>query len=100
MYNRFGTTAEMVIQPVEEKGETFLLAIDSRGLYMTTATYVDRPSADRNRFSLTRENTNARLVALGLDPDALWKDNQHRIQAVVVETRKVNPLKASKRGSR
>ena len=100
MYNRFGTTAEMIIQPVEEKGAEYLLAIDSRGLYMTTAVYVGRPVADRNRYSGARQNVHKRLVALGLNPEELWEKNQHRIQVESVAARKVNPLKASKRGSR
>ncbi|MCR4666790.1 MAG: hypothetical protein K5657_05800 [Desulfovibrio sp.] len=100
MYNRFGTTAEMVIQTVEENGKEYVLAIDSQGLYMTTPNYVGNPSADRNRFSQTRAATNERLQALGLDPVALWNDNQHRIQVASVETKKINPLKASKRGAR
>ena len=38
MDNRFGTTEDMIIQPVEENGATYMLAIDKAGLYMTTAT--------------------------------------------------------------
>lgn len=37
MYNRFGTTQEMMIQTVQENGTEAVLAIDSRGLYLTTA---------------------------------------------------------------
>ena len=100
MFNRFGTTSEMIIQPIEEKGVEYLLAIDSRGLYMTTANYVGRPMADRNRYSLARQGVGERLSALGLNPGDLWTNNQHRIQVETVSAKKVNPLKASKRGSK
>lgn len=33
MDNRFGTTEDMIIQPVEENGATYMLAIDKAGLY-------------------------------------------------------------------
>ena len=54
MYNRFGTTQEMMIQTVQENGTEAVLAIDSRGLYLTTAQFVGRPIADRNRYSGVR----------------------------------------------
>lgn len=38
MLNRFGTTSDMVIQSVTENGSTYLLAIDDKGLYLTTRT--------------------------------------------------------------
>ena len=69
MDNRFGTTEDMIIQPVEENGATYMLAIDKAGLYMTTATYVGSVMADRNRYSSDRKGVKARLVALGLDPE-------------------------------
>ena len=47
MYNRFGTTQEMMIQTVQENGAEAVLAIDSRGLYLTTAQFVGRPIAYR-----------------------------------------------------
>ena len=37
MYNRFGTDADMVIQPVQENGQELLLAIDDKGLYLTSS---------------------------------------------------------------
>ncbi|MFC4677969.1 hypothetical protein [Desulfovibrio legallii] len=100
MDNRFGTTEDMIIQPVEENGATYMLAIDKAGLYMTTATYVGSVMADRNRYSSDRKGVKARLVALGLDPEELLNANQHRIKSETVSTKKVNPLKASKRGSK
>ena len=100
MYNRFGTTQEMMIQTVQENGTEAVLAIDSRGLYLTTAQFVGRPIADRNRYSGVRKDVPQRLAALGLDVDALMAANQHRIQVETASTKKVNPLKASKRGSK
>ena len=100
MYNRFGTTQEMMIQTVQENGTEAVLAIDSRGLYLTTAQFVGRPIADRNRYSGVRKEMPQRLAALGLDVDALVAANQHRIQVETASTKKVNPLKASKRGSK
>ena len=100
MDNRFGTTEDMIIQPVEENGATYMLAIDKAGLYMTTATYVGSVMADRNRYISDRKGVKARLVALGLDPEELLNANQHRIKSETVSAKKVNPLKASKRGSK
>ena len=100
MYARFGTSEEMVIQAVEENNATFLLAIDSTGLYMTTPNYVGKPLADTNRYSAARQNVNERLRALGLDPEELWANNQNLIKSETVSAKKVNPLKASKRGSK
>lgn len=100
MITRFGTNADMIIQPVEENGKTLLLAIDSNGLYLTTQKVVDSQIADTNRYSTTRANTAERLKALGLDPVELASANQHRIQKIVTATQKVNPLKASKRASK
>ena len=90
----------MVIQPVEENGQSLLLAIDSNGLYLTTQKMVDSNIADTNRYSNVRANTAERLKALGLDPVELNSANQHRIQKIAVTTQKVNPLKASKRASK
>ncbi|MCH5144960.1 hypothetical protein JMF94_07665 [Desulfovibrio sp. UIB00] len=100
MYNRFGTTQEMMIQTVQENGTEAVLAIDSRGLYLTTAQFVGRPIADRNRYSGVRKEVPQRLAALRLDVEALVAANQHRIQVETVSSKKVNPLKASKRGSK
>lgn len=100
MITRFGTNADMIIQPVEENGQPMLLAIDSSGLYLTTQKMVDSRIADTNRYSTNRANTGERLKALGLDPVELAAANQHRIQKIAVTTQKVNPLKASKRASK
>lgn len=98
MKNRFGTTSDMVIQTVEENGASYLLAIDGKGLYLTTKNRLDRMLADSNRYTGSREGTAARLSALGLDPVALLNANQHLIKAAGGEAaKKVNPLKASKR---
>ena len=100
MANRFATTQDMAIQSVRENGKDLVLAIDSRGLYLTTAQYVGRPIADRNRYSGARQDADQRIAALGLDAVGLLAANQHRIQVETVAAKKVNPLKASKRGAK
>ena len=100
MITRFGTNADMIIQPVEENGQPLLLAIDSNGLYLTTQKMVDSHMADTNRYSAGRASTAERLKALGLDPAELTSANQHRIQKAATTTQKVNPLKASKRAAK
>lgn len=98
MKNRFGTTSDMIIQTVEENGAAYLLAIDGKGLYLTTKNRLDRMLADSNRYMGGREGTPARLSALGLDPVALLNANQHLVKTAGGDTaKKVNPLKASKR---
>jgi len=99
MITRFGTNADMIIQPVEEDGKALLLAIDSNGLYLTTQKMIDSHLADSNRYSSARANVSERLIALGLDPVELTSANQHRIQKVAASTQKVNPLKAAKRAA-
>ncbi len=96
MVTRFGTTKEMIIQPVEENNNTLLLAIDSRGLYLTQDKYLDKNLADPNRYA-ARAEVEARLTALGLNYKELFESNKHLIQAIVSTAKKVNPLKASKR---
>lgn len=51
MNNRFGTTSDMIIQTVQEKEGCACLAIDEKGLYLTSPEYVDRPLADPNRYA-------------------------------------------------
>lgn len=99
MANRFGSTSDMVIRPVEEHGATLLLAIDERGLYLTSRTYVDRNVADPNRYTAARATVPARLAALALDAAALAAAHQHLVQRPGEGSvqKKVNPLKASKR---
>ena len=93
MNNRFGTTSDMIIQTVQEKEGCACLAIDEKGLYLTSPEYVDRPLADPNRKDVA-----ARLNALSLDAGSLLEQNQHRIPKITGESKKkVNPLKASKR---
>ena len=93
MNNRFGTTSDMIIQTVQEKEGCACLAIDEKGLYLTSPAYVDRPLADPNRKDVA-----ARLNALSLDADSLLEQNRHRIPKITGESKKkVNPLKASKR---
>ena len=96
MDNRFGTTSGMVIQTVMENGQELCLAIDERGLYLTSANYLDKNLADPPRYS-----TKARLLALDLDPVRLAEANAHRIPVYTDEAKKkINPIKASKRGLR
>ncbi|MDL2306995.1 hypothetical protein LJC48_03085 [Desulfovibrio sp. OttesenSCG-928-C06] len=97
MINRFGTNSDMIIQTVEEQGSTYYLAIDSKGLYLTTKERLDTQLADPNRFSTLRRGVAARLSSLGLDPTALQTANQHLIRVASADIKKVNPLKASKR---
>ena len=99
MYNRFGTDADMVIQPFVENGQEFLLAIDDKGLYLTTNVYVGKGKADPNRYTGARANVVERVKALGLDPAQLVADNQSKVRkpGEGAEKKKVNPLKASKR---
>jgi len=98
MTNRFGTSSDMVIQTVEENGREYSLAIDTKGLYLTTRDRVDTQLADPNRYAGNRESVTARLAALGMDPVTLFSLNQHLIRAAGGDTaKKVNPLKASKR---
>lgn len=99
MANRFGSMSDMVIQTVEENGHTFCLAIDEKGLYLTTRAYLDRNLADPHRYTSARAEVPARLAALGLNAAALAAAHQHLVkQPGEGEVRKkVNPLKASKR---
>ena len=98
MENRFGTTSDMIIQTIEEHGHNYCLAIDEKGLYLTTAGRLDTSIADPNRYTAARLTVRDRLAALGLDPAALINANQHLIKRDSGEqAKKINPLKASKR---
>lgn len=99
MVNRFGTTQDMIIQPVIENGKELLLAIDARGLYLTSENYIHRPIADPHRFS-SRGDVSSRLEALNLDGRKLFEENMHMIKNVTEQKQKVNPLKASKRAQK
>ncbi len=97
MISRFGTSQEMVIQPIEEEKIALHLAIDSRGLYLTEEKYFTKNIADPNRNS-NRALMKERIKALGLNYDELFESNKHLIVNVAAENvKKVNPLKASKR---
>ena len=101
MDNRFGTSSGIVIQTVMENGQEFCLAIDERGLYLTSANYLDKNLVDPHRYSGSRATTKARLLALDLDPVRLAEANAHRIPVYTDEAKKkINPIKASKRGLR
>ena len=99
MHNRFGSRSDMVIQRVEENGQTFILAIDEKGLYLTTERYLDRNLADPHRYAGLRAGVPARLAALGLDAPGLREAHQHKVKMIGEgePKKKINPLKASKR---
>ncbi len=97
--NRFGTTSDMIIQEVQEGDDTFLLAIDAKGLYLTTQDRVDTKIADLNRYGVSRDEFNQRLEKLGFSPVDLFEEHKDKIQVVTQTNKKmINPLKASKRG--
>jgi len=96
--NRFGTTSDMIIQEVREGDASFLLAIDARGLYFTTPDRVDTKLADLNRYAVDRSTFNERLEKMGFSPYDLFEEHKDKIQVVSTTTKKINPLKASKRG--
>lgn len=102
MASLFGSSSDMVIQPVAENGCEFLLAIDEKGLYLTTSKYVDTNMADPNRYTGARVGMDRRLAALGLDAASIAAANQHRVKKFGEGEikKKVNPLKASKRAMR
>jgi len=99
MENRYGTTSDMIIQEVENDGITQLIAIDSKGLYLTTRDRVDRMLADVNRYGVPRQEVNQTLEALGLDPLHLFNANKHLIKTDTGQAKgkALNPIKASKR---
>ncbi len=97
MISRFGTNKDMIIQPIVENDLELLIAIDSKGLYITQPTYLNRNIADPNR-AYCRKTIDKRLQNLGIDAKEMFETNKHLIQALPKETAvKVNPLKASKR---
>ena len=99
MASRFGTSADMIVQTVEENGHEYLLAINEKGLYLTRQSFLDSNFADPNRFSESRKDVKKRLSLLNLDFEALLAANQHKVSKVGEGEvkKKVNPLKASKR---
>lgn len=96
--NRFGTTKDMVIQEIEEGDNSFLVVIDSNGLYFTTKDRVDSGLADTNRYAVDRRKFLDRLEKLGFSPLEMFEANSDKIKLVTTKTKKINPLKASKRG--
>ncbi|WP_320008366.1 hypothetical protein [Maridesulfovibrio sp.] len=97
--NRFGTTADMIIQEVELEGRKRLLAIDSKGLYLTEHSKVDKKHADINRYGVRRQEIWDLLEMNGFQTVELFEENKHLIKtAVAGKAKMVNPLKASKRG--
>ena len=96
--NRFGTTADMIIETIQEGEQSFLVAIDSNGLYFTTPDRVDNGMADTNRYAMNRTNFLDRLEKLGFSPLEMFENNRDKIKLVSTSTKKLNPLKASKRG--
>lgn len=96
--NRFGTTSDMIIQEVRENETDWLLAIDIKGLYLTTPDRVDTGMADLNRYAVDRVDFWERLEALGFSPEELFEEHKDKIKVVSQTVKKINPLKASKRG--
>lgn len=96
--NRFGTTQDMIIQEIEENGTSLYIAIDSNGLYFTTAERIDSGFADTNRYAADRRDFLTRMEKLGLSPVDMFEENKNKIKLVTTSSKKLNPLKASKRG--
>ena len=99
--NQFGTTEEMVIQEIDDHGVRRMMAMDVKGLYLTQPEMVGRCMADVNRYGVDRADFKATLEALGYDIAEILKANHHRLAAPespAAPGKKVNPIKASKRG--
>ena len=99
MENRYGTTQDMIIQEVENNGTNQLLAIDSKGLYLTTPDRIGGMVADVNRYGVAREKIHALLQTLGINPEETFNANRHLIKTETGagKGRALNPIKASKR---
>lgn len=98
--NRYGTTSEMVIQQLDDHGITRLIAIDAKGLYLTSPDRVGGSTADVNRYGVPRDLFNKELEELGLNPKQLFEENKHLInlsQGTQAKEKVLNPIKASKR---
>lgn len=99
--NQYGTTQEMVIEEVDDHGVRRIMAIDDRGIYLTSPDRVGRLVADANRYGVDRTEFKSVLEALGYDTAEIFEKNRHRVKAqesYVAPEKKVNPIKASKRG--
>lgn len=91
----------MIIQSMEKDGREVLLAIDDKGLYFTSQDRVDRNMADTNRYAVSRAVVREYLERMGVSPVELFEQNKHRIRKHEGEAKKkLNPLKASKRGTK
>ncbi len=99
MENRYGTTSDMIIQEIDNNGVGQLIAIDAKGLYITTQERVDRMVADVNRYGLPRAEVIKQLESLGFDPLELFNANKHLIRTTTSTDsgKALNPIKASKR---
>ena len=98
--NRYGTTAEMVIQEIDDHGIKRLLAIDAKGLYLTSPGMVNKNLADVNRYGNNRMACITKLEEMGYDPNEIHEENKHLISAGTgrqSSAKKLNPIKASKR---
>jgi hypothetical protein len=99
--NQYGTTQGMVIEEVDDHGLRRIMAIDDKGLYLTSPERVGRPVADINRYGVDRVEFKLILEALGYNTTEVFEKNRHLIRAqevAVAPTKKINPIKASKRG--
>jgi len=99
-FNRYGTTSDMIIQQLDDHGITRLIAIDAKGLYLTSPDRVGRLTADVNRYGVPRDLFLQQLEELGLDPKQLFESNKHLIgqnQERQTKEKILNPIKASKR---
>ncbi len=76
----FGTTPEMVIESIEVNGKLKAIAIDSRGIYITTPDRIGTPAADANRSKAERHHDIRELARRGIDTRALYEENRHRIK--------------------
>ena len=100
-HNQFGTTPDMVIEEIDDHGLKRIMAIDDRGLYLTSPEKVGRRVADVNRYGVNRVEFKVILESLGYDTDAIFEKNRHRVrveEGYTAPEKKVNPIKASKRG--
>ncbi len=98
--NSFGTTEDMVIRQIEMAGKMKSIAIDDKGLYITSPDRVGRGVADVNRYGVDRSFFVSEIEAAGLDAVLLFEENRHRIVSGTPgrAEKKINPIKASKRG--
>lgn len=98
--NRFGTSAEMIIEKLTLEDGEKVVAIDTKGLYITSPEMVGRNLADVNRYGVNRSAFISVLEELGYDPSKMYEDNKHLIdlaQDTAKKGKKLNPIKASKR---